>query len=219
MADLAGLRTRVPAEVSAALGRAASLGFLGPAELTEQIDHALGFVLVVEADRPGGPGTALDLGAGGGLPGLVLATCWPNCRFTLLDSGDRRSAFLKQEVSRIPGLEQVRVARGRAEELGRREDLREQFEVVTARSFGAPAVTAECGSPFVVAGGVMVVSEPPDADEDRRWPDEGLARLGLVKSKMVRAAGRFGYQKLHKASETDGRYPRRAGVPAKRPLF
>jgi 16S rRNA (guanine527-N7)-methyltransferase len=205
--------------VTEALERSVSLGFLGPAELTAQIDHALGFVIAIEQAHGGIPATGLDLGSGGGLPGLLLGACWPSCRLTLLDAAERRTAFLKREAAKLPWLGHTEVARGRAEELGRDPRLRERFEVVTSRSFGPPAVTVECGSPFVIPGGVMVVSDPPDPDPDERWPDEGLSGLGLVKSGITRVEGRFRYQILRKIAGSSDRYPRRTGVPAKRPLF
>ncbi len=209
----------MPAEVGAALDRAAELGFVGPVELTEQIEHALGFVLAVELDFPSGPATALDLGSGGGLPGLVLGVCWPGCRLTLVDASQRRTEFLRRETTRIGGLDHVEVVRGRAEDLARDSALRERFEVVTARSFGPPAVTAECGSPFALRGGLMVVSDPPSVEEAERWPEEGLAQLELVNGGAFRVDERFGYRILRKIGSTADRFPRRSGVPAKRPLF
>lgn len=217
-AGLAGLRVRVPVEVTAALDRAVSLGFLGPMGLEDQIDHALGFVLTVEQDRPAGVDHILDLGSGGGLPGLVLAASWPGAQLTLLDSGRRRTEFLAREATRLPGGRRIRVVRGRAEELGHDGRFRERFDLVTARSFGPPAVTAECGAPFVAPGGLLVVSESP-ASDDSRWDDQGLAELGLSRGPAVRVEDRFGYRFLHKASVTARHYPRRTGLPAKRPLF
>jgi len=65
----------------------------------------------------------------------------------------------------------------------------------------------------------MIVSEPPDTAAGARWPAEGLARVGLAAEDTIRFDGRFGYQTLRKSEPTNDRYPRRVGVPAKRPLF
>ena len=97
--------------------------------------------------------------------------------------------------------------------------LREQFDVVTSRSFGIPGLTAECGSSFLSLGGWMVVSEPPEMAAEVRWPTEGLAVVGLERGENVRVAGRFGYQVLRKAEGIEERFPRRVGIPAKRPIF
>ncbi|HET6966289.1 MAG TPA: hypothetical protein VFH58_16050, partial [Acidimicrobiales bacterium] len=104
----------------------------------------------------------------------------------------------------------------RAEEAGRRPDLRGTFDVVVARSFGGPAVTAECGAPFLVAGGRLVVAEPPGGSADR-WPAEGLEVLGLRPVEAMTEPSAF--QVLLQQEPCPERFPRRTGIPAKRPLF
>jgi 16S rRNA (guanine527-N7)-methyltransferase len=137
---------------------------------------------------------------------------------TLLDANERRTAFLGGEVSTWAGGSQVTVIRGRAEEIGDQEKFRQTFGLVTARSFGGPAVTAECGAPLLRPGGILVVSEPPDEDGSR-WDPAGLETVGLSPSARLRFDDRFGYQVLVKSGDTPDRYPRRVGIPAKRPLF
>ena len=115
------------------------------------------------------------------------------------------------------------MAEGRAEELGHDpEPAGHGFDVVVARAFGAPAVVAECGAPFLVLGGRLIVSEPPDGGGER-WreaaaPDR-LAELGLMAEERIRSAGGFGFQVLRATGPCPGKYPRRTGIPAKRPLF
>jgi 16S rRNA (guanine527-N7)-methyltransferase len=201
------------------LKRSALLGFLGGMAIDEQIDHALGFRRAVEARLSGPPTSALDLGSGGGIPGLVLAAVWPASQWVFLDASERRTDFLREEVETWGVSERVNVVRGRAEEMGRAPTLRGAFDVVTARSFGSPAVTAECGAPFLRLGGLLVVSEPPNVDPTERWPVEGLAMVGLVPSSSYRHEGRFGFQVMEKQVETPERFPRRTGIPAKRQLF
>ena len=65
----------------------------------------------------------------------------------------------------------------------------------------------------------MVVSEPPDSEPSERWPRSGLVELGLAPVVSVRPVGRFGYQVLKKVQPLDERFPRRVGVPVKRPIF
>jgi 16S rRNA (guanine527-N7)-methyltransferase len=169
----------------------------------------------------------LDLGSGGGLPGLVVACAWPEARLTLLDANGRRTAFLRRAVERLGVSDQVSVVQQRAEVAGRATDLRSRFDAVLARSFGRPAVVAECAAPFLREGGWLVVSEPPtsvDSSEaevspvpDRRWPPESLKQLGLEPVEAVHAE--FGYQALCQRDPCPDRYPRRDGVPARKPLF
>ena len=65
----------------------------------------------------------------------------------------------------------------------------------------------------------MVVSEPPREDVESRWPEDGLIELGMIRGTRSRVDGRFSYQVLEKSGETPERYPRRVGIPDKRPLF
>lgn len=218
-ADVVGLRTRTLPGIAPVLDKAAQLGFLGGMPIEEQIDHALGFVYCVETALGRQPRSLLDLGSGGGVPGLVLASCWPACRVVLLDSSDRRTAFLSAEVETLFAGRSIEVLRRRAEDAGRDDALRETLDLVTARSFGSPAVVAECGAPLLAEQGVLVVSEPPGDQSEARWPALGLSELGLSSGASVRFDGRFGYQVLWKVGVTPSRFPRRVGIPSKRPLF
>ncbi len=213
------LRSLVDPALDGIYRRSFELGFLGSMPIGDQIEHALGFVAILESLSVGPPASVLDLGTGGGIPGLVLASCWPDTRVVLMDANERRTAFLQEVVDGWAGSARCEVVRGRAEELGRDGTLRQQFDAVTSRSFGPPAATAECGSSFLAVGGSMVISEPPDADPEDRWPRAGLQRLGLVPVATLRPVGRFGYQVLTKVEAMDDKYPRRVGIPVKRPLF
>jgi 16S rRNA (guanine527-N7)-methyltransferase len=226
VATIGSLRNRVAAWVGETLNRSGELGFLGGMAVVEQVDHALGFVSVAESSLGRSPSAVVDLGSGGGIPGVVLSSCWPESRIVLLDSSERRTDFLLRETTawdRGSGAEvrlgEVEVVRSRAEEFGRMPEMRGQFDLITARSFGPPAVTAECGAPLLAVGGLLIVSEPPERTEGVRWPSDGLDPLGLEAVARVRVDDRFGYQVLLKAQATPDRYPRRVGIPTKRPLF
>ena len=155
------------------------------------------------------PASAVDLGSGGGVPALPLAFIWRETRWLLVEANGRRARFLEQAVRRLSLGGRVRVRAERAEQLGR--DLRERaaHEAVIARGFGPPAVTAECGAPFLQVGGYLLTSEPPD---ERPWPEAPLSELGLG------AVGRrVGVMLLEQRQACPDRFPRRS--PAKRPLF
>ncbi len=185
------------------------LGLVGPGPTLPHLDHALGFG---QAE-----GACLDLGSGAGLPGLPLALAWPESSWTLVDAGTRRVEFLQAAVSALGLGDRVAVVEGRAEELARRDGLRGRFELVVARGFASPAVTAECAAGFLVVGGRLVVSEPPGGRPDR-WPADGLAVVGLEPGESYEADGAW-YQVVRQANPCPDRYPRRVGIPAKRPLF
>jgi 16S rRNA (guanine527-N7)-methyltransferase len=196
------------------LTRARSLGFLGPGPVEPHVDRALDLAAAV----PDPPGKALDLGSGAGVPGFPLALAWPASEWVLLDGSVKRCAFLESAASDLGLAERVQVVAMRAEDAAR-TDFRGGFDLVVARSFAAPAVTAECGSPFLKTGGHLVVAEPPGGAPDR-WDPAGLARLGLeVRPDPGTAGAATSYQLLLQVSPCPERYPRRVGVPTKRPLF
>ncbi|MGH9245838.1 MAG: 16S rRNA (guanine(527)-N(7))-methyltransferase RsmG [Acidimicrobiales bacterium] len=196
----------------AALRRARDLGFLGPGDVRSHLAHAAVFVRVCEP-----PAQALDLGSGGGIPGLALALAWPESTWVLLDANERRTAFLVTAVADLGLADRVGVRRARAEVAGRDPDGRGAFDVVVARGFGPPPVTAECGSPFLRVGGRLVVSEPPTEDPTR-WDPAGLAELGLrIGPRADEPQARV--QVLEQGSPCPVRFPRRTGIPAKRPLW
>jgi 16S rRNA (guanine527-N7)-methyltransferase len=223
-----------PADLLEVLAAAQDRGFIGGGDLDPHINQAEAFAAVVERlddervmtgrSAVGGAvggvaaGPVLDLGSGGGLPGLVLAMRWPERRLTLLDGGTQRGRFLEEGVARLGVTGRVSVVVARAEEAGHRPDLRGGFGVVVARSFGSPAVVAECSAPFLALGGVLVVSEPPESDGARWDHPEALADLGLsAEAVVVQGAHRF--QVLRATAPCPPRFPRRTGVPSKRPLF
>ena len=179
--------------------------------------HASGFAAAVEASGGGTPGRAADLGSGGGVPGLPLALHFVGCRWVLVESSVRRAAFLREAVAALNVEGRVDVVEARAEVVGRGPEWRGTFDLVVARSFGPPAVVAECAAPLLQVGGRAVVSEPPGGDPGR-WPVDGLHMLGMAAGPTVVAA-EAAYQVLVQIAPCPQRFPRRVGVPAKRPLF
>jgi 16S rRNA (guanine527-N7)-methyltransferase len=193
------------------------LGFLGPGPTAEQTAHAVAFARALEA-AGAGPASFLDLGSGGGLPGLVLAALWPDHSGILLDSSQRRTAFLRRTVVALGWAPRVSVAEGRAETLARDPGLRATVRLVVSRSFAPPAVTAEIGGAFLTVGGCLVVSEPGSGRSDDRWPEAGLADLGLAPAqRSVSDGARIAV--IRRAAPVDDRWPRTVGIPARRPLW
>jgi 16S rRNA (guanine527-N7)-methyltransferase len=202
------------------LSDARALGFLGPGRLDPQIRHAEGFTVIARRLSPGGPPRLVDLGSGGGLPGLVLAVEWPAATVALLEANGRRATFLRQAVERLGLGQRVTVVEDRAEVAGRAADLRAGFDGVLARSFGRPAVLAECAAPLLKVGGWLLVSEPPRSEAEGqggRWPADQLRQLGLEPGEVLHEG--FEYRTLLQAVPCPDRFPRRNGVPAKKPLF
>lgn len=199
--------------LSDVLERARSLGLLGPAPVAEHLVHAGAFTGVL------GPvdGRVADLGSGGGVPALPLAVAWPGTRWVLVERGEKRAAFLGDAVRSLGLADRVEVHAGPAEALGRDPSGRASFDLVVARSFGPPAVVAECAAPLLRVGGRLAVSDPPEPDP-ARWPTPALAELGLGPARRVQHEQGAIVVAVQEAA-APAAVPRPPGQPAKRPRW
>ncbi len=182
--------------------------------LTDQIERHLA---IGRAYVPHLPEDArwVDLGSGGGIPGLAIAEHLPDSEGTLLDASMKRCQFLSEAIELRP-FRNLAVVEARGEVAAR--ELDGTADIVVARSFAAPAVSAEIAARLLRLGGRLVVSEPPEHDP-RRWPLEGLANLGLLLVEISTDTPDVHLAILEKDRTTPAAYPRRNGLPAKRPLW
>lgn len=161
--------------------------------------------------------TLLDIGSGAGFPGMVCRIFRPDLKIFLMDSLEKRCGFL-QELCNILGTEDVTVLKGRAEEFGRKEEYRGAFDYVTARAVANAAVLAEYGIPFLKEGGSLLMMK---GREETTVPEGVLSELncGAVRSisYSLEGDGR-NLISVIKQGPTPEKYPRRPGVPAKKPL-
>ncbi len=158
---------------------------------------------------------AVDIGSGGGLPAIPLALRLPEVEFSLLEANTRKCAFL-QQVAITLELANVRVLPGRAEELARRPELREQFDRAISRAVAKPPVLLELALPFVRTGGDLL-AEVSEFDPE---PLSGVARLLGGGSPRLRrgSTGADAILEIDKIGPTPSGYPRRTGVPNRKPL-
>lgn len=202
--------------VTTILVEAQRIGVIGRAPLETHIEQARAFFSVV-ADLIDPSARVLDLGSGGGLPGLVIASTWPGLHVALLDGRSNRAENLSAAVDALDLGGSVEVIAQRAEQAGRELRHRQTFDLVVARGFGPPAVTAECAAPFLKVGGLLVVSDPPGGGASERWPTQGCAELGL---RVVRSqVDPWAFTILRQERLCPETVPRRTGLPQKRPLF
>ena len=206
-----------PERLLAVLTRSQQLGFLGPGELRDHIEHARAHAA---AARPASGRHWCDLGSGGGIPGLVMAIDHDDIHMTLLDRSERRTEFLDDAVRRLDLAGRVHIAHGDAAELAHDREHRHRYDGVVSRAFGPPAAVAECSVGLLRLGGALVVSEPP-AGAATRWPAAPLSRLGL--RLMERSSGHSGtaptFAVLERQAEADATYPRPWKKIRRRPLF
>jgi 16S rRNA (guanine527-N7)-methyltransferase len=173
-----------------------------------------------EAVRLGG--RICDVGSGAGFPGVPLKIAFPGIGLTLVDSSSKRTRFLSL-LTTVLGMEDVVVRTGRCEELAHGPELRESFDVVVARAVASLRVMAEYAVPFCRLGGLAILQKKGDIVEELAQAAAAWDVLGarVVEVQPVPSDVLGGERVLvvvEKVEPTPDRYPRRPGIPAKRPL-
>jgi 16S rRNA (guanine527-N7)-methyltransferase len=189
--------------------------------LVSDLDPALVEDSLVLVELLGDAHSLIDIGSGGGLPGLPLKIARPELRVALLEANHKKAAFLEHACAAL-GLEGVEVIAMRAEEAGRLPRLRDSFDIATARALAQAPVLVELCLPFVRPGGRLLAMKA-EADEELRRAQPAIAALNAALVEVVpapsaaRSLGRVAV--IRKLGPTPDAYPRRAGVPNRRPLL
>src|SRR5215467_13399641 len=174
---------------------------------------------LVLVDHLGEAQSVVDVGSGGGLPGLPLKIALPRLDMTLIEADGWKAAFLTQACARL-GLAGVRVVDRRAEDAGREPGRLESFDAAVARALAPMPALAELCLPFVRVGGRLLAQKT--RDEDVAVARKAIALLVggppqvLPAPSWMRPAGVIVV--VEKISPTPAAYPRRAGIPTRRPL-
>lgn len=165
-------------------------------------------------------GSVIDIGTGGGVPGLVLAVMRPDLEFTLTDSAQKKTRWVQECVEALE-LPNVSVRTARLELLGREADARERFDAVTAKALASLTVLVELAVPLLKVGGVLIAYKGPAIDDEVADARKALkllgARVGKRRDSSLNGKS-YCVVEVQKLEPTANRYPRRDGVPQKTPL-
>lgn len=164
--------------------------------------------------------TIIDVGTGGGFPGVPLAALCPEKKFVLADSLAKRLRVI-DAVAIESGITNITTVHGRAEDLGRNPDYRETFDVCVSRAVASLPVLLEYCLPFVKVGGTFIAYKGPEAEEEIKISSVALKKLGGKIDRVVdESDGTYNHNLIviTKSSSTPKAYPRKAGTPSKTPL-
>jgi 16S rRNA (guanine527-N7)-methyltransferase len=170
----------------------------------------------------GKPLRLVDVGSGAGFPGLPIKIASPLLDVTLLDGTQKKVHFLQQVVDRLQ-LASIRVVHGRAEELGRKSEHRDHYDLVTARAVAPLNVLAEYLLPLVRAGGLAVIYKGPGAPQEFMEARQAIKLLAADTVRLAPVHVPFLQEKrfillLKKLRSTPPLYPRGQGLARKKPL-
>ena len=193
-----------------------------PEDISDAIDrNYLDCIAPLAKGLPEGTKTLIDVGSGAGFPGIPLAICLPDVHIVLMDALAKRVDFLKSVIAAL-GLN-AEAIHLRAEDGARKPELRESFDIATARAVAALNLLSEYLLPFVKVGGKMMVLKGPTLDDELVQAETALALLGgrFSHEDRITIPGRDWDHRvawIDKAAPTPEKYPRRAGKPEKKPL-
>lgn len=165
---------------------------------------------------------ALDLGTGAGFPGVPLAIVRPQWEVVLLDSLRKRLSFLERACAEL-GVHNTEVLHARAEDAGRAPEHREQYDLVVSRAVAALPVLLELAVPLVKVGGCFAAYKGADARAELEEAKGALKKLKIQVEQVFplelpHGMGQRSLLIFRKEQPTPARYPRRAGLPQKKPL-
>lgn len=188
------------------------------------VDHLLDALSCLLVESFSKASTLIDVGAGGGLPGIPLAIVKPELRATLLEATEKKVAFLDYARAALD-LENLSLLNVRAEEAGGRPEYRGTFDVATARALAALPVVVEYCAPLLGVGGIVLAMKGRLSEEELAGGRTAARKLGLELREMrkVEYLAELPQKErrlvvFEKVEKTPGRFPRRMGLAKKQPL-
>jgi 16S rRNA (guanine527-N7)-methyltransferase len=164
------------------------------------------------------PGAIMDVGSGGGIPGIPLAIALPDSRVDLVDATAKKVEAMQRMCDSLE-LSNARAIRGRSEELARDPQMRGRYTVVTARAVARLATLVEYTLPFLQAGGIAVLPKGESVHDEVAEAREAIEMLGGRLQDVIRSpVNQARFVVIEQLRLTPSSYPRRTGIPAREPI-
>ncbi len=164
----------------------------------------------------------IDIGTGAGFPGIPIKIMVPDCKILLLDSLNKRINFLDEVITSL-GLDGISTVHGRAEDMGHDPDMREKFDLALSRAVANLSTLSEYCLPFVNINGLFISYKSGNIDDELSGAQKAIKTVGGSLEKTERFSLPYSDQErslvfISKKKSTPSVYPRKAGVPGKKPL-
>ena len=188
-----------------------------------RVKHFLDSLTCVQALGDMNGKSLIDIGTGAGFPGIPLRIFYPEMKLTLVDSVGKKADFCRLVCDTLH-LKGVTVLKDRSEELGIRRETREQFDAASARAVAIMPVLCEYLLPLVKVGGMMLAQKGESAPEELKSAETAIRKLGggepdLKQVTLPGVEGERWLVAIPKIKPTPAGYPRRTGLPLKKPLI
>ena len=186
------------------------------------IKHFIDSLLVAKKINVNNFDSLIDVGTGAGFPGIPIKIMFPEIRVVLLDSLNKRLKFLNNVIDEL-GLESIETVHGRAEDIARKEEFREQYDLCVSRAVANLSTLSEYCIPFIAKNGKFISYKSSISSEEIQNAKSAIKILGgvVVEEKTVHLPcldmDRT-FVVVNKTNNTGKKYPRKAGTPSKEPL-
>ena len=167
--------------------------------------------------------TLCDVGTGAGFPGLVLKILYPNLKVTLVDALNKRLIFLNDVIKELQ-LKNIETVHGRAEDIGKDNEYREKYDICVSRAVANLSTLAEYCIPFISKEGKFISYKSEFSEEEKENAEKAIFELGgTVCGSVIKQLPLSDIQRrfilIDKKRRTPNKYPRKAGVPSKKPIM